>query len=273
MSIKAFCAQVAGTVFSLAVATAGSVHAETLRVGGTGVALGGMSLLAEAFEQANHGTTVEVLPSLGSSGGVRALVAGAIDLAVTARPLKSAEEEQGAVATLYATTPVVIVTSTNTTADTITLQQLEQMYSGEITQWPSGQPVRVVLRPKTETDTKILVALSDGMATAMDAAQERPGMLKATNDQENAEMLENIAGSLGVVALGQIATEKRQLKTMTVNETQTANGEGAQNGLYSKQLFVVQPENPSDLAKRFVEFIFSKDAQAILSATDHTPKG
>jgi phosphate transport system substrate-binding protein len=273
MDFKAFYAHVAGTVFSLAMITSGSLQAETLRIGGTGVALGGMALLAEAFEKTHEGTTVTVLPSLGSSGGVRALTAGAIDLSVSSRPLKAAETEQGAEATLYATTPVAIVTSKMTTDDTITLKQLEQMYAGEVTQWSSGQPVRVVLRPKNETDTKMLVGLSDEMAVAMDAAQERPGMLRATNDQENAETLESIAGSLGVVALGQIATEKRQLKTLTLGETETASADGGQNELYSKQLFVVQSKNPSDLAKLFVEFIFSNEAQSILSATDHTPKG
>ncbi len=273
MGMKAFYAHVAGAVFSLAVATSGGVHADTLRIGGTGVALGGMALLAEAFEKTHEGTTVTVLPSLGSSGGVRALTAGAIDLAVSSRPLKAAETESGAEATLYATTPVAIVTSKMSTADTITLKQLEQMYAGEVTQWPSGEPVRVVLRPKNETDTKTLVGLSDDMATAMEAAQARPGMLKATNDQENAETLENIAGSLGVVALGQIATEKRKLKTLTLDENPTAGADGGQSELYSKQLFVVQTKNPSDLAKLFVEFIFSKEAKSILSATDHTPKG
>lgn len=273
MKMKSFCAHVAGTVFSLAVATAGSVHADSLRIGGTGVALGGMTLLAEAFEQANQGTDVVVLPSLGSSGGVRALVAGAIDLAVASRPLKPAEEEKGAEATLYATTTMVIATSTMTNAETITLEQLEQMYSGELTHWPSGQPVRVVLRPQTETDTKMLSALSERMSTAIEAAQERPGMLSATNDQENAETLEQVYGSLGVVALGQIATENRQLKTVTLDAPQTATADGAQKGLYSKELFVVQTKTSSDLAKRFVEFIFSKDAQTILSATDHSPKG
>ncbi len=273
MGFKAFYAHVAGTVFSLAMVTSGSLQAETLRIGGTGVALGGMALLAEAFEKTHEGTTITVLPSLGSSGGVRALTAGAIDLSVSSRALKAAETEKGAEATLYATTSVAIVTSKMTTADTITLEQLEQMYAGEITQWPSGQPVRVVLRPKNETDTKILVSLSDDMAVAMDAAQERPGMVRATNDQENAEMLETIEGSLGVVALGQIATENRQLKILTHNDSPTSSGEFAQIELYSKELFVVQTQNPSDLAKLFVEFIFSKQAQSILSATDHTPKG
>ena len=55
--------------------------AETrLRIGGTGAALGVMSRLAAAFAEQEPGVAVEVLPSLGSSGGIRALGEGAIDI-------------------------------------------------------------------------------------------------------------------------------------------------------------------------------------------------
>ena len=98
------------------VAFSPAASADGLRIGGTGVALGGMSLLAEAFEAAHPDTEIEVLPSLGSSGGVKALLAGAIDLSVSSRALKDAETEKGAIARLYATTPLAVVTSTGTDA-------------------------------------------------------------------------------------------------------------------------------------------------------------
>ena len=91
------------------------------------------------------------------------------------------------------------------------------MYAGSTKNWASGEPVRVVLRPASETDTKTLRSLSDDMAPAAETALERPGLISATNEQSVAETLERLPGSTGVIALGQIATEKRQLKVLPVN--------------------------------------------------------
>jgi len=65
--------RLAGLALSLIISIGGTAQAETLRISGTGVALGGIILLGDAFEAENPGTTIEVLPSLGSSGGIKAL--------------------------------------------------------------------------------------------------------------------------------------------------------------------------------------------------------
>ncbi|NNE88181.1 MAG: hypothetical protein HKN27_08905 [Silicimonas sp.] len=172
MNCKSIRNAIATSLALTVLAASGPLFAETLRIGGTGVALGGMQVLGRAFEQENPSVTVEVLPSLGSSGGVKAIVAGAIDLAVSSRDLKEAEKAQGAQARLYATTPLAIVTSADTQTDGITTQQLAGMYAGTIQNWPSGERVRVVLRPVTETDVQILRSLSEDMARAVDTALE-----------------------------------------------------------------------------------------------------
>ncbi|MEH6727365.1 MAG: substrate-binding domain-containing protein [Hyphomicrobiales bacterium] len=263
---------IAGIISSLIISACGVAQAETLRIGGTGVALGGMTLLGAAFEKQNPGTEVVVLPSLGSSGGVKALIAGAIDLSVSSRALKDAEEAKGAQGTLYATTPLALVTSSITNADAVTTESLAQIYSGELTEWSSGEPIRLVLRPMSETDTKIVGGLSDAVMQAIEGAHKRPGLLKATNDQENAEMLEHLAGSLGAVAMGQIATENRSLKILTLNGISPKPGDISDQDLaFSKSLYIVKTGSPSDLASQFFDFIFSEEARSILVATDHAP--
>ena len=56
-----------------------------LRIGGTGMALAAMRQIGDAFTAAQPQTTVTVLPSLGTGGGLAAVAAGAIDVAVAAR--------------------------------------------------------------------------------------------------------------------------------------------------------------------------------------------
>lgn len=256
--------------------------ADTLRIGGTGVALGGMRILGEAFAKQSPGTTVEVLPSIGSSGGVKALIAGAIDLAVTSRALKDAEKEQGVTARIYATTPLAIVTATDTQTDAITTRQLAEFYAGTTQTWPSGERVRVVLRPPLETDVQYLRSLSEDMARAVDAAFERPGLLIATNDQDNAETLENLPGSIGAVALGQIATEARKLKVLALDgivpsaappEDQSLKDSEAYQRIQglTRSLYLARIPNLTPEAEAFAAFVFSPEGQAILASYDHTP--
>ena len=69
-------------------ATLGSIgSAETLRIGGTGAALGPMARLGDAFQDLHPDTTIEILPSLGSGGGIKATMAGAIDIGLSSRDL------------------------------------------------------------------------------------------------------------------------------------------------------------------------------------------
>lgn len=266
---------VGATLATLVVVLAGAVtvaSAETIRIGGTGVALGGMRILGTAFEQQNAGTTVEVLPSLGSSGGVRALLAGAVDLSVASRALKDKETDKGAVARLYATTPLALVTSEGAQVDRVTTEELAEIYSGARQTWPSGETIRVVLRPISETDTKILRALSAEMAQAVDAAFERQGLVSASNDQENAETLERLPGALGVVAIGQIATEARRLKVLRLDGSlPNAEGSYAQHPEFVKSLYLVTTGSASPVARAFVDYVLSEEGQAILASYDHIP--
>ena len=244
------------------VAFSPAASADSLRIGGTGVALGGMNLLAEAFEAAHPDSEIEVLPSLGSSGGVKALLAGAID----------AETEQGAIARLYATTPLAVVTSTGTDAAAVTTPDLAKIYAGTLREWPSGEAIRVVLRPESESDTQILRGLSDDMAAAVDDALKRPGLVSATNDQENAETLERLPGSVGVIALSQIATEGRKLKVLELDGIRpTPGATDARSQRLIKSLYIVSTAQTAPAAEAFLDFVFSPEGRAILAANDHTP--
>jgi phosphate transport system substrate-binding protein len=60
-----------------------------VRVGGTGIALAALQQVGASLTAAEPGIRVDVLPSMGTPGGIKALVEGAIDVAVVARALMS----------------------------------------------------------------------------------------------------------------------------------------------------------------------------------------
>jgi phosphate transport system substrate-binding protein len=246
--------------------------AETLRIGGTGSALGGMQRLADAFMADNPDVRVVVLPSLGSGGGIKALIAGEIGLSVSARPLKPEEAAQGLIERQYATSPLVFATHPDTAADDVTLSQLVSVYRGDTTTWPDGTRLRLVMRPAAETDTAFLRTLSPEMDEAVTAALERADLFVAINDQDNATALEQIRGSLGLIALSQLKSENRDLKPLTLDGI-AGTPETLVNGtyLYAKSFYIIDRPQPTVAGTAFVEFLASAKGEQLLNDVGYLP--
>jgi len=269
-SLRSFtAAAVLPFLFAMTAASA-PAYGETLKISGTGGVLGAVKLLAEAFREKHPDAKFIFLPSTGSSGAVKAVLAGALDIGVTSRSLKEEEERQGAVQHRYAYTPFVFATGIKTRASGITIGQLAEIYAGAITTWPDGSPIRLVLRPEADSDTLTLRSMSRGMDQALDRAFSRKGMSIAMTDQDSADMIEKIPGALGTTTLSQILTEKRAIKALSM-EGVPPTMDALKDGSYPhfKTLYIVTKGSPSGLPGRFVEFVRSAAARPILLKTGH----
>lgn len=139
----------------------------TIRIGGTGGALGTMQQLAKAFKKTHPEVNIVLFPSLGSSGGIRAVQEGALDIAISSRPLDDAEHNRGLVAIEYAKTPFVFVISSKSSITGLTTRQAVEIYEGGMQSWPDGSPIRLVMRPERDSDTALLKSMSDAMKNAV----------------------------------------------------------------------------------------------------------
>ncbi len=139
----------------------------TIRIGGTGGALGTMQQLAKAFKKTHPDVNIVLFPSLGSSGGISAVQEGALDIAISSRPLDDAEHNRGLVAIEYAKTPFVFVISSKSSITGLTTRQAVEIYEGGMQSWPDGSPIRLVMRPERDSDTALLKSMSDAMKNAV----------------------------------------------------------------------------------------------------------
>ncbi len=242
---------------------------EQIRIGGTGGALAVLNMVASEFQKAHPGSSIRILPSLGSSGGIKAVIAGALDIGVSARPLN--EKEQGAaIAHEYGRTPFVFATSKNNPAVGFTLSALVGIYSGATWSWPDGRPVRAVLRPAAEYDTSLLKNMSPEMDQAIAAALAREGMIVAVTDRDNAVTLEKVPGALGTMTLAQIISEKRPLKVLTLNGVRPGLDTLA-NGSYPyfKTYYLVTKPEPRPAARKFIAFVCSGPGKQLLARSGY----
>jgi phosphate transport system substrate-binding protein len=257
----------AGAVLSLAsTAQAGP----DIRIGGTGNALGAMRLLASVYTKQNPETQVVVMPSLGTSGAIKAVPKGAVDIGLSSRPLTDEESRAGAVAVEYARSPLVFAVSVKTKAMNLSLEQVVDIYNGKLTTWPDGNQIRPVLRQAGDDNTRQIRQISAALDKALSVAEQRPGMPFATNDQETADKLESIPGALGVTTLCLIKAEDRSLRALTLDGVEPTPANGAA-GKYPhvKRIYYIIKSEPSPEVKRFVAFIRSPAGQDILARTGH----
>jgi len=244
-----------------------------LRIGGAGAGLGTLRILGGEFEKAHPGAKVEIVPNLGSSGGIKALLAGAVDLAICARPLLPAEIQAGARPHPYGRTPFVFIANRDVAETDITTAGLARILEGKLSAWADGRRIRMVLRPVTDVDTAILLALSPEVGPAMKAAHDRPGMFIATTDQESLASVGRIPGALGTASLAQLATEPHGVKVLSHNGVAPglqALAEG-RYPLEKRMALVSGPRTPA-LAQAFLLFIRTARGRALLSSTGHLPE-
>ncbi len=255
----------AGIVATFALATIGA-QADSIKIGGTGTGLGAMKLMAQEFNQSRPDARLIVTPSLGSTGAIKAVLAAAVDIGISARPITPEENRQGASARAYARTPFVVATGAKNKGTNLSLSELAQIYSGKTTRWPDGSPIRLVVRPDADADTIAMRAFSAAMDSAVTAALARKGLRMADTDQDNADALEQLAGSLGTTTLTQVMTEKRAIRALALDGvTPTLEALAAGRYRYFKTLYLVTGRDPSPLAKDFVAFIRSPAGQAVLA--------
>ena len=253
-------------VFALLLGCCVGAAAAELKIGGSGAALGTMQLIGDAFTAANRDIRITIVPSLGSGGGIKAVVAGVIDLAVTSRPMNEGERELGAVETEYARTPFVFAVSTKSKTIAVTFKELAAIYAGETVKWSDGSPVRLVLRPVSDIDTAMAKSISPEIDRAISMAEMRPGVRFSVNDQDGANDLEKIPGAIGSSSLALILSEKRALRALKLDgrEPTAHNGESGAYPYY-KRLFVVPGAKRSAAVERFIAFVQSPAGRKILA--------
>lgn len=242
-----------------------SAFGDTIRISGTGGAIGTMRTLGEAFRKTAPGVRVDILPTTGSSGSVKAVLAGRLDIGLSARTLSGEERAQGAVETKYARTPFVFCVNNTLKMTGLTLEGLAAIYSGG-RDWENGKRIRLVLRPPEDSDIPVLKGMSPAMSAAVEVALRRKGMIVATTDHDAADAIESVPGAFGGTTLSLLLSEERALRMVSLDGiTPSLRAMNDRSYPYSKTFYMVTKKNPPASVRRFIDFVFSPAGAAILA--------
>ena len=241
---------------------------ETLMVAGTGENQEVLRALAQQFEAAHPGLTVEVPDSIGSGGGIKALKKGKTDIARTGRPLKDTERE-GLVEVMFGKTPVVFATHPSVDqVKGLTTAQLQGIYTGKITNWKEvGGPDAKIYPISRETGDSSRIVLEASM----------PGIKAWTlvskeifTSPEAVQTVRNNEFTIGYLSLA--SAHNFGLNILTLDgKSPEPDKDGKVDYPYLCPFYLVTTGKPSALARQFIDFALSAEGRTILLAFGALP--
>jgi phosphate transport system substrate-binding protein len=243
---------------------------QVITIASTGDSEALVKVLAQAFQKTIEGGKIEVPESVGSTGGIRALLAGKADLARVARGLSADETKAGLTCKTFAKASIAFVVHVSVTdIDNITSKEIVGIYSGTITKWNSlgAKEGRIypVTRESGDSCLRVLHAQVPGLA-----AIQEPQAKVAYTTAEARDTLVGHKNTFGFVPL--MVALGTDLRVLSVDGVYPS-AENVRNGTYKLviPLGIVYQQEPTGLARRFVKFLYSKEAQAIISSMGAVP--
>jgi phosphate transport system substrate-binding protein len=240
-------------------------------ISGSGDSYELMQAIAKAMMAKVSGVQIVVPESIGSAGGIKAVVAGKADLARVARPLKDDEKEAGLTEQVFANTPIVFAAHPDINGiDSITTEQILGIYTGKIKDWSQlgAKPGKIypLTREAGDSSLRILNKMLPGFAD-VNTADKAKVMYLTT---ETVAALREHKQTICYVPLSAVA--KTNLKILKINGIEPS----AKNVLsgeykYFTSLGVVYKGRPQGFVKEFIDFLYSKDAQKIITEMGAVP--
>lgn len=248
------------------------IPAGPLILAGEDAALGGVRKVAAALCQRSPQFRLDVIYGLGSTGAVRALLAGKIDVAISGKPLTTEQSAAGLVAHTFSHTAMLFAVSPTVTMTSITSEEVAALYRGDVRAWPDGIRVHLVLRGTHALSTDILRRKSPEMTAAVNAALTRCPSCAVDSAQEEIEAITSNTGSFGAISLSQSTAASDDIRPLSLDGI-VPSLQTVASGTYPLVITytLVLPAHPSPGAQALLDFIKTPEARALLLASGQQP--
>jgi phosphate transport system substrate-binding protein len=210
--------------------------------------------------------------SIGSGGGLRALLDGAIDIALISRPLSDKERAQGLIATPYARMPVLVAVNATVPIEDLSVEELLEIYRGDMRRWPDGTPIVVLQREPGDSSHAALDRVLPQFA-AVNAQSYRQNRWQVLyHDTSMLEALQNIEGAIGLHGSGR-GPGSEGYRALSI-EGVFPGPESVESGRYpfSKTLSFVTAGQPRGEAADLIAFVLGPRGAETIRVWGGTPQ-
>lgn len=200
----------------------------------------------------------------GSSAGIKAVKEGVSDIGMSSRELKD-DEKKGVETNVIALDAIAVITNKNNKVKGLTKKQLQEIYSGKITNWKEvgGKDLAIVVTSREE---------GSGTRTAF---EEILGLLNDDNSSKvtgsnliimnsTGSVLENVTqkeGAIGYISLGSVDDS---INTLEVDKVMPSEKTVKDKKYLLSRNFNIVTKDADEATKAFVDFILGDEGQKII---------
>ena len=266
----------ASTASSAAGSTAAGTLSGNVATGGSTSMKNVIAALTEGFAEVEPGVTVSYDPT-GSGAGITGATDKTLDIGLSSRALKD-DEKNDVDGTTVALDGIAIIVNKDSKVADLTVDQLKQMFTGEITNWSevggNDEEILIISREAgsgTRSAFEEICGLlgEDESGNEVSLVDESKALIADSTNAVSTNVVSH-TNAIGYISLG--SYDSTQVKAVSVNDVECTE-ENIVAGTYTIARPFVLVEGPAtdDLARAFLDYILSADGQAVVSEQGYIP--
>ena len=168
-----------------------------------------MGVLIETYGEIQKDVTVNY-SGTASGAGIEAVLAGNVDIGLSSRALKPEEEEKGAVGHTVALDGVAIVVNPASGVEDLSVEQVAQIFKGEITNWSElgGEDAEIAVLGRED---------GSGTRSAFEEIVGVDGECKYTNEYSSTgDVIGNVASNPNAIGYASLSAVDETVKAVKV---------------------------------------------------------
>ena len=224
----------------------------------------------------------------GSGTGIKALISGTAEIAMSSRDIKESEVEQARAAGIdpvehtVAYDGIAVIVNPANPLKRISLPELSNTYSGALRDWSAlgtsglGE-IQLVSRDSASGTYEVFKEIAVTLGGAEKSRDYAPEALKQTSNQAIIMLVSRTKAAIGYVGLGYVDGSVKVLPVSVGEE-----GEGVlpaldtvRDGSYpiARKLYLYTNGEPAGPTKEFLDWIEGEDGQAVVGELGFVPAG
>lgn len=222
--------------------------------------------LSESYMEENKNVKVTYNPT-GSGAGIQAVSDGRCDIGLSSRDLKD-DEKTTLDQTVVAIDGIAIVVNPSNTASNLSVQQLADIYTGEITNWSQvgGDDLPIVLIGREAAS-----GTRDGFESITDTKDKCKYNQELTS---TGDVIQTVSGNPNAIGYASLAAVKDSVKVLSVDNVMPSK-QTIQDGSYKVQrdfvLVTKKDKKLGDEAQKFFDFATSSAADDLIEKAGAIP--
>ncbi|HNX17900.1 MAG TPA: phosphate ABC transporter substrate-binding protein [Methanoregula sp.] len=259
-------------------ATATAAQKQTITVTGSTTVLPIAQAAADAYMKLHHEANIQV--SGGGSGvGIQSIGAKTADIGMSSREVTPDEKTKypGFNIIPVAHDGIAIIVNPQNSAQYITLDQVNKIYTGKITKWTEITGANV-----TNSNNQIVIIGRDSSSgtrtyfdeTVLNKAAPVKTMLEQNSNGAVAQSVAQTPGAIGYVSIGFVSPDVKALPIgYNANRIISPSVASVKDKTYpvSRDLYMITNGQPTGLTRDYIDYLLSSDGQKIVAEQGCVP--